>query len=77
MTNVARHAHARHAVVSIAADDALELQVRDDGCGIGPHPPGVGLTSMRERAAELGGRLAVEDAAGGGTLVRVWLPPAA
>ena len=78
LTNVARHADARHASVAIAVGDGLAP--RDPRRRPRPRPthrPGVGLTSMRERATELGGSFAIEDAAGGGTLVRVWLPPAA
>ena len=35
---------------------------------------GVGLVSLRERAAELGGRSEVTCPPGGGTVVRAWLP---
>ena len=75
LTNVVRHASARHAVVSITVGDALELQVRDDGCGLpDQHRSGVGLTSMRERTTELGGTLAMTRAPGGGTLLHARLP---
>ncbi|MEA2844662.1 MAG: hypothetical protein QOJ69_2333, partial [Actinomycetota bacterium] len=47
----------------------------DDGAGLAPdHVPGVGLKSMQERAAELGGTCAVEPRPGGGTIVRARLP---
>jgi two-component system, NarL family, sensor histidine kinase UhpB len=49
------------------------IEVADDGRGI-TGPPGVGLTSMQERAAELGGALSAERRAGGGTVVRAQLP---
>jgi signal transduction histidine kinase len=75
LTNVARHSEARRAVVSIAVDAALRLDVRDDGLGLPDHPrTGVGLTSMRERSTELGGSFEIARADGGGTLVRVRLP---
>ena len=49
--------------------------MRDDGCGIGAdRGTGVGLSSMRERAMELGGTLSVEPATGGGAVVRAALP---
>jgi two-component system, NarL family, sensor kinase len=75
LTNVARHAHARRAVVSIAVGEALRLEVDDDGLGLPQdRHAGVGLTSMRERATELGGSFDIAPAAGGGTLIRVELP---
>jgi signal transduction histidine kinase len=75
LTNVARHAHASGAEVVIACDLALHLDVRDDGLGLPQQPhSGVGLTSMRERATELGGSLDITPSPGGGTLVRVVLP---
>jgi signal transduction histidine kinase len=82
LTNVARHAEANTCTVSLAIDEAsvLCLEVRDDGRGI-PDPQedssvraGVGLTSMRERASELGGSLVVEPLPEGGTRVRARLP---
>src|SRR5262249_19023560 len=56
MTNVSRHANARHCQVRLFMDDRLCLEVDDDGRGIPASArAGVGLTSMRERAEELGG----------------------
>ncbi len=74
--NVARHAQARHCVISFTLhDDALVLEIRDDGCGLSPDKvAGVGLSSMRERAEELGGDCAVLSPSGGGALVRARLP---
>jgi signal transduction histidine kinase len=61
--------------VRIAVNGALELEVTDDGEGIPSDAvPGVGLGSMRERAAELGGSCDIETAAGGGTVVHARLP---
>jgi signal transduction histidine kinase len=75
LTNVARHAQARRAVVSIAVGESLSLEVADDGRGLPEERhAGVGLTSMRERATELGGSFELAAAAGGGTLVRVEIP---
>ena len=82
LTNVARHAGASTCTVyfAIEEDGVLRLEVRDDGRGI-PDPrenssvrAGVGLTSMRERATELGGSLVVEPRPEGGTRVRAKLP---
>jgi signal transduction histidine kinase len=75
LANVARHASARHCTVVLAVSDVLTLTVTDDGMGIpAARTAGVGLSSMRERAAELGGTLALETAMGGGTTVRATLP---
>jgi two-component system, NarL family, sensor kinase len=78
LTNVSRHANARHARVSISVADGLQLEIEDDGCGLRPDGlAGVGLTSMRERATELGGLLEIIRPAGGGTRIRVRVPIAA
>ncbi len=77
LANVAKHASARTCRVDLArdADGALVVTVSDDGRGIAPGAPaGVGLVSLRERAAELGGRCTVECPATGGTVVRAVLP---
>jgi signal transduction histidine kinase len=76
--NAERHAGARSCVVRVALDEtagALLVEVVDDGRGIGEERgTGVGLSSMRERAAELGGWCTVEAVGSGGTRVRASLP---
>ena len=53
------------------------LEVTDDGRGLDPGAdPGVGLRSMRERAAELGGQVVLSQASQGGLAVAVRLPNA-
>jgi len=76
LTNVTRHAHATSATLRLVSDgDQLLVEVTDDGTGISPEAQaGVGLVSLRERAAELGGRCEVLCPAGGGTVVRARLP---
>ena len=78
LTNVARHAHARACCVRISVDRAggvLELKVRDDGVGMPEgRRAGVGMSSMRERAEELGGTCDVEPVPTGGTRVLARLP---
>jgi signal transduction histidine kinase len=61
--------------VWLRPNGTLQVEVRDDGVGLRPGwHAGVGVTSMRERAVELGGTLRVEPADGGGTLVTASLP---
>jgi two-component system NarL family sensor kinase len=75
MTNIARHAHARDASVVINVDDALRLEITDDGDGMPEaFSAGVGITSMRERATELGGHCTVTPATPRGTTVRAMIP---
>jgi signal transduction histidine kinase len=75
LTNVVRHAQARTCVVRLTADEDVALEINDDGAGIPKdRGAGVGLSSMRERASELGGRCVVESAPKGGTRVLVRLP---
>jgi signal transduction histidine kinase len=80
LANVARHAHATAASVTIAVEDGdLRLTVTDNGVGIrDPQTAGGrGLDNMRQRAEKCGGRTTVESAPGGGTRVdwQVRLPP--
>ena len=75
MTNVIRHAGARHCCVRLSLPDDLCLEVTDDGCGMpGSVRSGVGLTSMRERAEELGGMCVAEALPQGGTGITAHLP---
>jgi len=75
LTNVARHASATNCRVAIARDGGLEVEVRDDGRGLPAQiVPGVGLSSIRERTAELGGACTIARDPSGGTIVRARLP---
>jgi signal transduction histidine kinase len=77
LSNVARHAGARHIDVTLTAQDsALEVIVSDDGVGFDVEAPrtGLGLMGMSERADFAGGRLDIESAPGAGTSLRVRFP---
>ena len=75
LTNVARHARAQTCVVRLVVNDDVTLEIVDDGVGIyAERSAGVGLSSMRERASELGGSCVVEPVPKGGTQVLVRLP---
>jgi signal transduction histidine kinase len=76
LANVIRHANASTCAICLAlCDDALTLEVRDDGGGLpSSFHAGVGINAMRERAAELGGSCVVETMTNGGTRVSARLP---
>ncbi|WP_205862866.1 histidine kinase [Planosporangium thailandense] len=76
VTNALRHSGCRACTLHLRTDGPwLVVEVRDDGRGVGDAAvPGVGLQSIRERASEVGGRLELTDADGGGTTVRARLP---
>jgi signal transduction histidine kinase len=75
--NAVRHAAAQHVTVRLTGSrHALTLEVVDDGIGFDPADPELrsyhlGLTSMEERAHDLGGRLQLSSAPGVGTTVRL------
>ena len=80
LANASQHAHATRATITLTfLNSEVRLDVVDDGVGFdpatlasGPGPEGgFGLTSMRSRAAELGGTLTVESAPGQGTALSV------
>ena len=74
VTNIHRHAHAKHAQIEIRNDDAtVVLTVRDDGRG-GITRQGNGLTGIGERVRSLGGTLDIDSSPGAGTLVSARLP---
>ena len=81
LANVAKYARAQKATVTLETSQGISLTVADDGCGFDPtisqqpsRDHGWGLMIMRERAAAVGARLAVESAPGRGTHVIVTLP---
>jgi two-component system sensor histidine kinase DesK len=77
VTNIQRHARARHAEVAFATDRGdVVLHIVDDGRG-GAIVPGNGLGGMRERIEALGGRLRIDSGAGRGTRIEARLPLAA
>ncbi len=75
LTNVKRHAHARTCRVRVTVETiALGLEIADDGGGFTSGSAGIGLHTMQERAAEVGGTCEIGPRTGGGTLVRASLP---
>jgi len=77
VTNILRHAGARHvAVEAYAAGGHFVLTVEDDGRGFAPAAGtrGSGLLGMKERAALVGGTLTIDSEPGGGTTVVVRIP---
>lgn len=77
MKNAATHGRPGDFWVRLAATDGLALEVHDDGPGLPTnYVPGVGIQSMRERAAELGGTFDLIARQPSGTLVRAeWMLP--
>lgn len=83
LTNIARHAQARSVALRFERDEhSFSLEIADDGCGMDLQPAAsqrplrhaLGLLTMRERAHEIGGTLAIESAPGQGTRVLLQAP---
>jgi signal transduction histidine kinase len=78
MRNAARHSRANQLAIRLScSEDALALEVSDDGVGFDParsYPGHLGLNSMRERSAQLRGVLRIDSAPGAGTRVHVDIP---
>jgi signal transduction histidine kinase len=81
LANVRRHASAHEVSVTLSYfDDAVSLDIADDGVGfdpdrIAPGPSGgLGLLGIRERAEALGGSVAIESTRGHGTTIGINLP---
>nr|WP_241733098.1 sensor histidine kinase [Aeromicrobium phoceense] len=76
VTNAVKHSAAsRVRLEARRTPDGISLTVSDNGRGLPSHPrPGVGLTSMRQRAAELEGTLDHRTPPGGGTAVHLTIP---
>jgi signal transduction histidine kinase len=81
LTNVRKHANATRAelVLDYSLPTAVSLEVRDDGTGVAAAgkvdgAPGFGLVGVRERAAQVGGRMGLESTSGHGATLRVEVP---
>jgi len=79
LSNIMKHSGAGFARVSLVLserDDALQIEVQDDGDGFDPAvaSEGIGIIGMRERVFALDGSLHVESSPGAGTLVAIALP---
>jgi signal transduction histidine kinase len=85
LANVRKHARATEVALTLTyLEDALLLDVRDDGVGFQPEPVdrdrdgrragGFGLDGMRERLEEHGGTLTIESVPGTGTTIAAALP---
>ena len=82
LRNIANHAHAADATVSLSqTGDRIELTISDGGRGFEPGVTlargGLGLLSIEERARLVGGTLTVTSAAGRGTTLAVRVPSSA
>jgi two-component system NarL family sensor kinase len=77
MTNVVRHSGATRCLIQVELNGAFQLTVADNGRGTDRTTSrGLGWTSMRERAAELGGSCTITSQPDGGLTVRAVLPVA-
>ena len=75
LANVAKHAHASEARVSLERrDDCLVVEIVDDGVGGADTERGSGLRGLADRVETLGGRLRVWTPLGGGTRVQAEIP---
>ena len=83
LTNVERHAHARHVTVSLTqSGECVQLIITDDGVGFDPDLPSarrngndaLGVLGMRERATFAGGDFKIKSVPGAGTEIEVLIP---
>ncbi len=74
LNNIVKHAHTLQAQLHLHLVEPYWMEIKDNGCGFAPTDAqdgsGVGLSSMRERAAEMGWELTVVTLTGQGTCVR-------
>jgi signal transduction histidine kinase len=71
ITNAVRHSGAENLWIELVKTaDGVEVRARDDGRGVKQLKPGNGLTGMRERVEQVGGRLEIESAPNAGFCLR-------
>jgi signal transduction histidine kinase len=82
LNNIFRHAHASRVEIAMHCGEIIHVRIEDNGVGFDTHRKpacdkgirGFGLLGMRERVADLGGRLTVRSAPGQGTTIEAELP---
>ncbi|WP_292988463.1 GAF domain-containing sensor histidine kinase [Mycobacterium sp.] len=74
VSSAARHAHASQLHVTVKVDDALSIEVADDGRGMSERTKRSGLMDMRYRAQKANGSLTIDTPEAGGTVLR-WSAP--
>ena len=75
LTNAAKHANASEARVEISkTEDAIVVEIRDNGRGGASMDRGSGLRGLADRIEALSGRLELQSPSGDGTIVRATLP---
>jgi signal transduction histidine kinase len=75
LTNAAKHAGASTIAVDVqASSGTVALSIRDDGVGGADPTKGSGLIGLKDRVEAIGGTIAIESPAGGGTSLRIELP---
>jgi signal transduction histidine kinase len=75
LNNILKHAHASRACITLHLDEPLYLEIQDQGQGFdleqARRSGRIGLSSMQERAAEIGWQLQIQTQPGAGTTIRV------
>jgi signal transduction histidine kinase len=78
LTNIARHAAAKHVTITLGPDgESIRLAIQDDGRGLPDSPSthrGLGLIGIRARARSAGGDASIHSVAGQGVLIEVQVP---
>ena len=75
ISNCLQHAQAQNCILRLDVEDELRLDISDDGVGLKANgTTGIGLTSMKERARELGGTFELHSQPNQGTRIQVTLP---
>ena len=80
INNIVKHAGTKDAVIRFVVEDtAVSVTIADEGIGFDANAPSndhghIGLTSMQERARELGGTLTINAQPGAGTKIKVVVP---